>query len=220
MLFRSPLGTPPAAAGMRLPVRDMQASPRETAVPAVPPPAESSQALLAVPVRQPAQNPGPAAAPAPGAPSVPEVVPTEEGDHWQQCVQQLLASDAIQSLTRELALQSQLVARDEGNWLIRVERESLNNPNSRERLQKALATLGQEVTLTVELGRITDSPARRAAAAAAERQLAAEYAMRQQQPRQQQPPAGSPGFEPPAVPWLDQSRSPEGRHNAFWGIDE
>ena len=170
----TPLGTPPAAAGMRLPVRDMQASPRETAVPAVPPPAESSQALLAVPVRQPAQNPGPAAAPAPGAPSVPEVVPTEEGDHWQQCVQQLLASDAIQSLTRELALQSQLVARDEGNWLIRVERESLNNPNSRERLQKALATLGQEVTLTVELGRITDSPARRAAAAAAERQLAAE----------------------------------------------
>jgi DNA polymerase-3 subunit gamma/tau len=86
----------------------------------------------------------------------------------------LVANDAIQSLTRELALQSQLVARDEGNWLIRVERESLNNPNSRERLQKALATLGQEVTLTVELGRITDSPARRAAAAAAERQLAAE----------------------------------------------
>ena len=170
----SPVVTPPAAAGMRLPVRDMQTSPRESAVPAVPTPAESSQALLAVPVRQPAQNPGPAAAPAPGAPSVPEVVPTEEGDHWQECVQQLLASDAIQSLTRELALQSQLVARDEGNWLIRVERESLNNPNSRERLQKALAILGQEVTLTVELGRITDSPARRAAAAAAERQLAAE----------------------------------------------
>ena len=170
----TPVATPPVAAGIRLPVRDMQAPPREVAVPAAPPPAEAPQALLAVPVRQPAQNPGPAVTAAPGAPSVPTVVPTEEGDHWQQCVQQLVAIDAIQSLTRELALQSQLVARDEGNWLIRVERESLNNPNSRERLQKALATLGQEVTLTVELGRITDSPARRAAAAAAERQLAAE----------------------------------------------
>ena len=165
---------PPAAAGIRLPVRDMQASPREAARPAVDAPGETSQALLAVPVRQPAQNPGPAAAVAPGATTVPQVVPTQEGDHWQQCVQQLMANDAIQSLTRELALQSQLVARDEGNWLIRVERESLNNANSRERLQKALASLGQEVTLTVELGRITDSPARRAAAAAAERQLAAE----------------------------------------------
>jgi DNA polymerase-3 subunit gamma/tau len=169
-----PSAAPPAAAGMRLPVRDMQAPQREAARPTVDPPAETSQALLAVPVRQPAQNPGPAAAAAPGATTVPQVVPTEEGDHWQQCVQQLMANDAIQSLTRELALQSQLVARDEGNWLIRVERESLNNANSRERLQKALATLGQEVTLTVELGRITDSPARRAAAAAAERQLAAE----------------------------------------------
>jgi DNA polymerase-3 subunit gamma/tau len=170
----TPVATPPAAAGMRLPVRDMQAPSREAAVPAASPPADAPQAVLAVPVRQPAQNPGPAATAAPGASTVPEVVPTEEGDHWQQCVQQLVANDAIQSLTRELALQSQLVARDEGNWLIRVERESLNNPNSRERLQKALATLGQEVTLTVELGRITDSPARRAAAAAAERQLAAE----------------------------------------------
>jgi DNA polymerase-3 subunit gamma/tau len=165
---------PPAAAGIRLPVRDMQAPPREATPVVVDAPTETSQALLAVPVRQPAQNPGPAAAAAPGATTVPQVVPTEEGDHWQQCVQQLMANDAIQSLTRELALQSQLVARDEGNWLIRVERESLNNANSRERLQKALATLGQEVTLTVELGRITDSPARRAAAAAAERQLAAE----------------------------------------------
>ena len=165
---------PPAAAGIRLPVRDMQAPPREATPVVVDAPTETSQALLAVPVRQPAQNPGPAATAAPGATTVPQVVPTEEGDHWQQCVQQLMANDAIQSLTRELALQSQLVARDEGNWLIRVERESLNNANSRERLQKALASLGQEVTLTVELGRITDSPARRAAAAAAERQLAAE----------------------------------------------
>ena len=165
---------PPAAAGIRLPVRDMQAPPREATPVEVDALTETSQALLAVPVRQPAQNPGPTSTAAPGANTVPQVVPTEEGDHWQQCVQQLMANDAIQSLTRELALQSQLVARDEGNWLIRVERESLNNANSRERLQKALATLGQEVTLTVELGRITDSPARRAAAAAAERQLAAE----------------------------------------------
>jgi DNA polymerase-3 subunit gamma/tau len=171
----SPPASPPSAAiaqGLRLPVRDMQGAHRE-ALPAEPV-VQASPAVMAVPVRQAVQNPGPVATPVPGVNAPPVVIPTEEGDHWQQCVQQLMANEAIQSLTRELALQSQLVARDAGNWLIRVERESLNNANSRERLQKALATLGEEVTLTVELGRVSDSPARRAAAAAAERQLAAE----------------------------------------------
>jgi hypothetical protein len=55
-------------------------------------------------------------------------VPTEEGDFWHATVQQLVAAEAVTALVRELALQSQLVARDTGHWMLRVERESLNQP--------------------------------------------------------------------------------------------
>jgi len=58
--------------------------------------------------------------------------------------------------------------------MLRVERESLNQPASRERLRAALAPAGHDVNLSVEVGAVTDSPARRNAAAAAERQRAAE----------------------------------------------
>jgi DNA polymerase-3 subunit gamma/tau len=105
---------------------------------------------------------------------VPTVVPTPDGDFWQATVQQLVEREAITALVRELALQAQLVARDEGHWMLRVERESLNQPTSRERLRAALQAAGHAVDLSVEVGPVTDSPARRAAVAAAERQQAAE----------------------------------------------
>ena len=109
------------------------------------------------------------------APSgVPTVVPTPDGDFWQATVQQLVEREAITALVRELALQAQLVARDEGHWMLRVERESLNQPASRERLRTALQAAGHAVELSVEVGPITDSPARRNAAAAAQRQQEAE----------------------------------------------
>jgi DNA polymerase-3 subunit gamma/tau len=77
-------------------------------------------------------------------------------------------------LVRELALQSQLVARDAGQWVLRVERETLNQANARERLSVALQTIGHEVRLAVEIGTVTDSPALRVAAEAARRQREAE----------------------------------------------
>jgi DNA polymerase-3 subunit gamma/tau len=103
-----------------------------------------------------------------------DFVPSEEGDFWYATVQQLVASEAVSALSRELALQSQLVARDTGHWLLRVERESLNQGASRERLQGALRAAGHKVQLGIEIGTVADSPARRNAAAAAERQKAAE----------------------------------------------
>ncbi|MGV3570708.1 MAG: DNA polymerase III subunit gamma/tau C-terminal domain-containing protein, partial [Ramlibacter sp.] len=105
---------------------------------------------------------------------VPAVTPTPEGDFWQATVQQLVEREAITALVRELALQSQLVGRDEGHWMLRVERESLNQPASRERLRAALEAAGQAVQISVEVGPVTDSPARRNAQAAALRQQAAE----------------------------------------------
>ncbi|MDH5206549.1 MAG: DNA polymerase III subunit gamma/tau, partial [Hylemonella sp.] len=162
----------PAAAGLppgqRLAVRDGAAA--STARPhALPdeaqPPADS---LMGVPVRVAPQ----ARVDAP--PEAATLVPTEDGAFWYQTVQQLVASEAVTALVRELALQSQLVARDTDHWLLRVERESLNQPTSRERLQAALQTAGHAVRLGVEVGRVLDSPARRIKAAAAEKQQAAE----------------------------------------------
>ena len=102
------------------------------------------------------------------------LVPTEEGDFWHATVQQLIKADAINALVRELALQSQLVARDTDQWILRVERESLNQAGSRERLTTALKAAGHDVSLVVEIGRVSDCPARRNTAASQEKQLAAE----------------------------------------------
>ena len=101
-------------------------------------------------------------------------IPTEEGDFWHATVQSLIQAEAINAMVRELALQSQLVARDTDQWIVRVERESLNQPGTRDRLTTALQAAGFPVKLVVEIGRVTDSPGRRNSAASAEKQLAAE----------------------------------------------
>jgi DNA polymerase-3 subunit gamma/tau len=108
---------------------------------------------------------------------VPQVQATPEGDFWYALVQQLVQAEAVNALVRELALQSQLIARDTDSWMIRVERESLNNATSRERLQTALAQAGHAVRLMVEIGRVQDSPAMRNAANVAQRQAQAESTM-------------------------------------------
>ena len=100
--------------------------------------------------------------------------PTEAGDFWHDVVQRLIASEAITAMVRVLALQSQLIARDTDQWLLRLERESLNQSSTRERLTQALAGAGYPIKLVVEVGRVTDSPARRNAAASAVKQHAAE----------------------------------------------
>jgi len=127
-----------------------------------------SSEVVGVPVRVQAESAREAAAV--GA----ALVATEEGDFWQATVAALVARELVTALVRELALQSQLVGRDEGYWMLRVERESLNQPASRERLQNALEAAGHKVSLNVEVGTVTDSPARRIAAVAAEKQRAAE----------------------------------------------
>jgi DNA polymerase III subunit gamma/tau len=110
-----------------------------------------------------------------------ELVLTPEGDVWHAAVQQLLVAEAIAALVRELALQSQLVARTQPNndgephdWLLRIERESLGQSGSREKLQLALETLGHSVRLSIEIGPASDTPAKRIAAATAERQRMAQ----------------------------------------------
>jgi DNA polymerase-3 subunit gamma/tau len=107
--------------------------------------------------------------------AVPDAIEVSpEGDFWYTTVQALIAAEAINAMARELALQSQLVARDSDEWLLRVERESLNQSGGRDRLTAALTAAGHPVRLAIEVGRVTDSPAKRNAAAAAQAQLTAE----------------------------------------------
>lgn len=177
------LPTPPAAPVQALSVRDMQ--PREVAPwedePSFDPDGatspsydhDSDAAVVAMPVRL---QPEPSADLEPQLPTteVPQIVATPEGAFWHRLVMEMSAAETINALVRELALQSQLVARDTDTWMLRVERESLNSTTSRERLQAALASAGHAVRLTVEVGRVQDSPAKRNAVALAERQAGAE----------------------------------------------
>ena len=170
-----------APPGQVLPVRASalpteEFEPNDAASNPAPPVAPIPSKLVSVPVRVQAESRSEVLN---AAQSVPVLVPTEEGDYWHATVQQLIDAQTITAMVRELALQSQLVARDEDQWILRVERESLNQAGSRERLIQALQTLGLTVNLAVEVGRVTDSPGRRNASASAERQMAAEQRIHQ-----------------------------------------
>ncbi|MGP1684035.1 MAG: DNA polymerase III subunit gamma/tau, partial [Giesbergeria sp.] len=119
--------------------------------------------VLSVPVRE-MPEPGPRLQPRAEASAEAPQVGSEEGDCWHRVVQQLIAAESVTALVRELALQSQLIARDGGHWLLRVERESLNQSTARERLGGALAAAGHAERISVEIGKVSDSPARRNAA--------------------------------------------------------
>ena len=133
-------------------------------------PAQAATKVIAIPVHTSTES----RADQPAQTAMPVLTPTPEGDFWFDTVQQLVAAEAINAMVRELALQSQLVARDTDQWLLRVERESLNQAGTRDRLAAALQTAGHSVRLSIEIGRVTDSPSRRNQAAAAEKLLAAE----------------------------------------------
>jgi DNA polymerase-3 subunit gamma/tau len=170
-------GTPP---GQRLPVFDTPAL-AASAPPRPPAAADAARPGAKVMAMQVRVQPPAGAREAPregAAGSAAPIVPTEEGDFWHTTVTRMVAAEAITALARELALQSQLVARDVDQWLLRVERESLNQSASREKLQAALAALGHGIRIAIEIGTVNDSPARRNRQAAEERQRVAEEAIR------------------------------------------
>ncbi len=139
----------------------------------VTPPPVARPALRSLPVRESSEPT--ARVDLPRANSDAPLQETPEGEAWLGMVQALVEQDAITALVRELALQSQLVARDGLQWQLRVERETLNHPASRERLQAALMAAGHgEVKLHIEIGTVTDSPAKRLAVQAAAKMQAAQ----------------------------------------------
>ncbi|MBK6999078.1 MAG: DNA polymerase III subunit gamma/tau [Rhodoferax sp.] len=173
LLAFKPKGSPTGTSAEKKTLIDAAASAEKSTEkpvkPAVAPVERAVEAtnVIALPVRTPPE-PRPAV-------SEPEPEPQRVlGDFWHATVQQLIAQDAINAMVRELALQSQLVARDAGKWLLRIERESLNQGNVRERLNAALRAAGFDITLSLESGPVSDCPALRNKAALAEKQRAAE----------------------------------------------
>ncbi len=101
------------------------------------------------------------------------LIKTPLGDAWSEVVGRLVSAELIAALVREVALQSELRSQDGSVWLLRVERQSLSQASTCEKLQIALQKLLQletAVTLQLEVGAVTDTPARRNAAAQVERQ--------------------------------------------------
>ena len=127
-----------------------------------------------------APRPSIPSAPPAVAPPVPKAVatlPTHDsalGEQWLAVVQDMVKAQLIQAMTRELAMQSQLMAQADGVWHLQVESESLNSTSNRERLQLALQSLGHAVTLQVAHGPVQDSPARRITALQQQRMAQAE----------------------------------------------
>ena len=80
----------------------------------------------------------------------------------------------IQAMTRELAMQSQLMAQTQGVWHLQVESETLNSASNRERLQLALQSMGHAVDVQVTVGPVQESPARRITALQQQRLAQAE----------------------------------------------
>jgi DNA polymerase-3 subunit gamma/tau len=84
---------------------------------------------------------------------------------WLTLVQQLVDAGAIQAMQRELAIQSQCSARGDDWRTLRVEQNALRSDSVREKLQNALAAVGQPCLLRVELGPVQGSWAQRQLAA-------------------------------------------------------
>ncbi len=108
---------------------------------------------------------------------------TPLGDDWAALVQGLVGAELIAALVRELALQSELQSQADGVWTLRVERQSLNHAGACDKLLQAIQSLhalpdaaaAPALTrLMVEVGAVTDTPARRNTAAQTERQRQAE----------------------------------------------
>ena len=110
----------------------------------------------------------------PPPPPAPILAKTSDGDFWNQLVREMVEAQAINALVRELALQSQLMAREDKQWTLQVDKDSLNTPSNRERLQAALAQCGHDIQLRVITGPVLDTTAKRLAQENAERQARAE----------------------------------------------
>ncbi len=90
-------------------------------------------------------------------------------DRWAALVADLQSKQLVSAMVRELAIQSALASVDEAvtppRWALVVERDSLRQVPTQDKLAQAMASLlGHAVQLDVRTGRAVDTPAQRDAA--------------------------------------------------------
>jgi DNA polymerase-3 subunit gamma/tau len=106
---------------------------------------------------------------------------TALGDEWAALVARLVEEAGLTAMPRELAMQAQLVAREQDGqpcWVLAVERDFLSTTNLSEKLAQVITQVtGQPAQVDARQGAVQDSPARREAAAARQRQQQAEEAV-------------------------------------------
>jgi DNA polymerase III subunit gamma/tau len=108
-------------------------------------------------------------APPADAPALPTYEPDPGNDAWVALARRLIAANAVQALTRELAVQAQCIGSridpehaGRTRWTLRVERESLRQPGHVDKLVKAVREVtGDEVLIDLEAGAVIDNLARR-----------------------------------------------------------
>jgi DNA polymerase-3 subunit gamma/tau len=113
----------------------------------------------------------------PASPQAQGFVGTVLGERWAATVKQMIEQGSIAALVRELALQAECTAIEEGDalWRLRVEREALRASATVAKLQAALGGhTAKPVRLEVEAGVTHDTPARRDAIERERRQREAE----------------------------------------------
>jgi DNA polymerase III subunit gamma/tau len=116
-------------------------------------------------VHKPSPKPAAAAAPAPAVAAI-----SFEGD-WTSFSARL----PLAGLTRELAMQSELISHDVNRFKLRVPKSTLLAAGALERLQAALsAALGRAIKVETELGAVSNSASLNAARDKSEKQQAAE----------------------------------------------
>ena len=138
---------------------------------------ETTSAVVRPPAPSAPSAPSAPPAAAPTAPKAAAAPPTGDSalqEQWLSVVQEMVKAQLIQAMTRELAMQSQLMGQADGVWQLQVESESLNSASNRDRLQLALQSLGHAVSLQVMQGSVQDSPSRRITALQQQRMAQAE----------------------------------------------
>ena len=180
--FKSAVGETPLRGAVEPPKKPQTEPLRAVVAPAYVPATAPLPAAVVVPTL-PVMSPVLSAVADPVEMVTPAWLASPLGDHWAELVQGLIAAELIAALVRELALQSELQSQVDGIWTLRVERQSLNNAAACDKLLQAIQSLlalpdaaasPALSRLMVEVGTVTDTPARRNTAAQKERQRQAE----------------------------------------------
>jgi DNA polymerase III subunit gamma/tau len=146
------------------------------ASPAAPTPAPArapaSAGLIAVPIREQSVSPRVDS-------RITAVEPDAHHEAWVALVQQLLDGQAVQGMAQQLAVQSQCVEKGAAHLTLRVGQTSLKSESARDELQLALAALGRQEAIVIEVGAVQDSWAKRNTARLEAQQKAAEQIITQ-----------------------------------------